>query len=472
MKNRVLQIGTILASASLIVVVGATLFASVRQYSETNLLNETLNSSGQDAEVPLSYETRIAKGDQLFEAGYYDLAANEYGLASKIDDEIVEAHMKLGKAYLKLGNYEQAVGEMDRAYEISATDETRTNYGIALVRSKNFELAKETLSGVNENYQSGVFELAMLNAYLGDYEAAKKGFEQAVKIGGPVPVEKIQEFQNAFTSYEAQEGGQTIYLRALLGKAFINAEEFPMAEELALQVLNEKNDYRDVWILLGYAELKTEKYAEAEDAFKEAKRLDAVKPETHYFLGMAHFEQAEYSEAVDSFELALLYGFQPESESYLKIAESQTFLGNNEDAVAAYEYLVKIDQNDVNLFVEPIRLTMDVLGDLDRALTLAGEATSYFPGEAQSHTLLAKVYVKRGELDLALTSVETALDIDPGFAEAHYALGEVKMAQGNSEDAKNEFKKAYELADSGSNLSVQAAEKYNALILSPLSPTP
>lgn len=465
MKRRALQFGIVFLSASLLVGAGVLLFTVTEELWSANVLNVELEEDDETAS--LSYETRVAKGDQLFAAGYYEMAASEYALAIKIEPNQEGAHTKLGKTYLELGNFEEAVHELDRAYELKPSDDTGANYAISLLRTQNYELAENVLSEASENHQLSRFVLGMLQSFLGNYEEAKTNFSAASGLSGPVLPANIQEFQNAFTAYEAQQGGQTVYLRALLIKAMVDAEEYPMAEALALQVLNEKNDYRDVWVLLGYSQMKLKKYSEAEDAFKQAKSLDAVKPETHYFLGMAHYEQGEYAEAVDSFELALLYAFEPESEAYLRLAESQTLLGNYEDALAAYEYLVKIDQSDVSIFVEPIRLAMDIVGDLDRALTLAGEAISYFPSEATSHHLLASVYLRRGELELASTSAETALDIDPNFAEAHFTMGEIWLAKENAESAKEEFKKAYELSKPGDALSVEAAEQYNALILSP-----
>ena len=462
MKKHALQLSLILLSVVALTAAGVSLFKAAQESGAANLFDST--PASQEESVPLSYETRISKGDQLYNAAFFDLAATEFALAIKIDDKQSEAHRKLGKTYWKLLKYSDALYELERAYELDPGDDNRSNYGLALIRTDNVELAKEILSKVGENHQSGQFILGLLFAYEGDYENAKIKFSKAGSLSGPILPALIQNFQNAFAAYEAQQGGQDIYLRALLIKAMVDAEEFPLAENLALKVLNEKNDYRDVWVLLGYSQLKMKKLSEAEDAFKEAKSLDAVKPETHYFLGITHYEQGEYSEAVDSFELALLYDFEPESEAYRKLAESQNFLGNFEDSLAAYEYLVKIDQSDVNLFAEPLRIAMDILGDLDRALTLAAESTSYFPGEAASHTYLANVYIKRGELDLALTAVDTALDIDPNSAEAHFTLGELKLAQGNNEEAKDEFKKSYELSKPGDALSVEAAERYNSLI--------
>ena len=462
MKKRAVQFGLISLSLVLLAGAGFGLFRAVRESGETNLFEAT--DAGEDQNVPLSFAARISKGNQLFNAGFFELAAKEFALALKIDETQPEAHRKLGKAYWELMKYEEALQEFKRSYELDPSDDNRSNYGLALMRTQNFEPAKDVLNQVNENHQAGQFALGMLLAYEGDYESAKSKFSKAAGLSGPVIPALIQNFQTAFSTYNSQQGGQDIYLRALLVKAMVDAHEFPLAETLALKVLNEKNDYRDVWVLLGYSQLKMKKLTEAEDAFKEAKNLDAVKPETHYFLGIAHYEQGEYSEAVDSFELALLYDFEPESEAYRKLAESQNFLGNYEDALAAYEYLVKIDQSDVTLFAEPLRIALDILGDLDRALTLASESTSYFPSNAESHTYLAEVYLKRGELDLAITAVDTALDIDPNSAEAHFTLGKVKLAQGDKEYAKNEFKTSYELSKPGGALSVEAAQQYNALI--------
>lgn len=468
MKTPAIQIGVITLSAVLLLTVGVLSAGVARQFMTADLLSETLTEP--DAELPLSYETRIEKGDQLFEAGYYELAASEYSIAVTIEDSAESAYTKLGKSYLKLGSYTEALASLKRAYELSPTDTTRTNYAIAMLRNKKFEEAQTLLNEGNFEHQATVFYQSLIQGYLSNYDEAQSKLEKAISLSGSVPTAYLQNFQSAFQSYNAQQGGQTIFLQALLTKALIDAEEYPLAEEMALKVLNTKNDYRDVWVLLGYSQLQMKKFTEAEDAFKQAKKLDAVKPETHYFLGVAHYEQAEYAEAVDSFELALLYDFAPESEAYLKMAQSQANLGNYEDALASYEYLIKIDSSSLSLFEEPLRIATEQLNDLDRALTLAEESTSYFPQEAESHAYLAEIYLKRGELEKAASTIEIAFDIDPDLAEAHFIAGQIRLAEKNLEGAKWEFKKAYELSKPGDELSVKAAEQYNALILT--APTP
>lgn len=463
MKKHAIQFGVIAASTSIVISLALLLFQVAGRFSMASLFQEAVEQTA-DTETPLSYETRISKGDRLFEAGYYELAANEYATALSIQQE-AEAYGKLGDTYLELREVTEALKAYRRAMELSPSDETRSDTAHALIQNKQWEQARALLKEVSENSQTGMFYSATLNAFFGDHDKAKEQFTRAAELSGTVVPAWIQNFQNAYASFGAQQNGQAIYLKALLIKALVDANEFALAEELSLQTLYEKADYRDVWILLGYAQLKQKKYAEAEDSFVQAKKLDAVKPETHYFLGLAQVEQNQYEAAVDSFELALLYGFEPESEVYKKMALSQTSLGNYEDALEAYEYLVKIDSTDIQIFIEPISIAMNILGDLDRALSLTQEMSSIFPNEVETYNLLAQVYFKRGEWEQAQSSIGTALDIDGNSAEAYYIKGEIERAQENNELAKEAFKKAYELSFPGESVNQKAAEAYNALIL-------
>ncbi|MFA5792958.1 MAG: tetratricopeptide repeat protein [Candidatus Gracilibacteria bacterium] len=323
--------------------------------------------------------------------------------------------------------------------------------------------ATSILADTNQNDQKTNFYKGLIFAYQENDTEAKNSFKKALQLSGETEPAIIQNFLNAYSDFELAQNGQRIYLNALLTKAYIDAEEYPMAIEMATKILNEKSSYRDVWILLGYANLKMETYAEAESAFTKAKSIDSVKPEIHYFLGLSRFMQNNWSGAVEELELAILYGFEPKSEAYQKMAESQNSLGNYQDALKAYEYLVNINQSSVGLFSEPIRIAIENVKDLDRALTLANLATTTFPGEALSWSLTAEVYLAKGELDSAENMIDTALGINSAFAKAYYIQGLIKEAKGELTEAKSSYKKAYELSPKADDLSAMSAIKYNAL---------
>jgi tetratricopeptide (TPR) repeat protein len=454
-KSNLIQAAII--AISLLILVAAVFFAfnyTAAQISSTNLFENTISNFNQVA-VPVNYETRIAKGDSLAKAGDLSLAATEYAFAINIQTENPEAYAKLGETYLLMNDSSNAVTQLQTALDLSPNNTSYTeSYGLALMRNNRFEEAAEVLD-------SDGFHSALLDFFQGNYSNSKSKLEKLT------PSTEIQNYLNAFASYNSQKEGQDLYLEALFTQALSDSEEYELAENLAIDILNNKNDYRDVWILLGYAQLKMEKYQESEDAFKQAKTLDSVKPETHYFLATAHFFQEEYPEAVAEYELALLYDFEPEEEAYSKIAESQLYLENYSEALEAYEYLVKIDHSSVEGFIRPVWISISELNDLDRALTIAEESVSYFPDEAMSHNLLAWVYVERNELDAAQIAAEKAIGLDSNLAAAHYNAGQVYQKQGNLDAAIKAYEAAHNIAGSEDSIGALAKEKYNFLITTP-----
>ncbi len=409
--------------------------------------------------VPVGYETRLLKGDQLMQTGQYSMAASEYALAIELQKENPEAYSRLGAAYTKLQQWEKAELTLEQAVVLAPQKESLVvEYALALTRNKKFQEARSVLEDLEES-QMSLFYLSVLESYYGDYDDAQKHLNGAAEMAGKLSKKTIESLQSAYARFNAQQAGQFIYLKALLAESFIDMELYPLAEELSLEVLNENKDYRDVWILLGYAQLKTQAYQEAEDAFKQAKRLDAVKPEIYYFLGNAHYFQEEYTEAAAAYELALLYGFQPEVEVYSKIAESYLFLGNYEEALVAYEHLIKINPDNIDTFIRPIWIALTQLRDLDRALSLSQSAVEQFPNQAMSHNLLGWTHLERGEWEEAEISIDKALKLDPNLAEAHYNKGLISEQKEDEEGALNSFKNAEALAEESNPIKEMAKQK-------------
>ncbi|MBT4384905.1 tetratricopeptide repeat protein [Candidatus Peregrinibacteria bacterium] len=433
--------------------------------AESNLFKSNLTGIEEIA-APVSYETRIAKGDQLVLNEYYTLAASEYALAIQLLEENPEGHSKLGETYLKLDEDLKAQEQFKRARELDPQNSHyATNYAISLIHSRNYEAASNIL---NEHPESGeaLFYSALLDGFNGAHEDAQKKLSKTNENENTVDSSTFQSVQNAYINYNSQQDGQEIYIEALLTNAFIDLEEFELAEDLARKTLEKEESYRDVWIMLGYALLKTKNFQESEDAFKAAKNLDSINPNTHYFLGSTHFEQNEFQDAVNSFELALLNGFEPQTEAYRLLAESYLELEQYEAALEAYEYLIKIDQTSIDLFVKPVWLSLDILKDLDRALSIAEESASLFPNESMSHNLLAWVHIQRDELPQAQNEIDKALTMDPKLPEAHFNKAMLEEKKGNTLDAHDSYKTAYELAGPDNSIKDLAAQKFNELSLS------
>lgn len=352
---------------------------------------------------------------------------------------------------------EMSLEEYAAAYALAPTADSAAPYAHALMTQEQWSDAEKVLDSVEEN-QKLLYEKALFDVMQNHLEEAKKAFKAAGS----------ENFLLTYENFEAAQGAETIYLQALLCKTLIDSKEFELAAILAKTVLTQKNDYRDVWMLLGYAKYTLENYKDAEDAFRQAKKIDSTKPEVHYFLGSTLMKTNKVEEAIDELELALLYGFEPAEEAYKKVAESYEFLEQWTDAVGAYEALLNLNPSSPNSFQKPIELCLKQLKDTVRALSLAQKAIVFFPGEALSHTLLAKVYLADAKIDLASQSIEAAFQMNSNLPLAHYLAGEIREAQNNVEGARWEFKKTFELTEENDPLHAAAAEKYN-LLTAPLN---
>ena len=462
MNARLTQFGIIAFSAILMVAVGLFAFQSLNQIAQTDLLGSEENAE----EGSLPYESRIKKGDAYFEGGFYEEAASEYAYAVQIEPNSVQGHLKLSRAYLGAHQYDKAELNAKTAYELEEPSaSTVALYAQTLLSTGKANDAKNLLDTF-ENPTQEVLYVRGLTA-LAQGEEAKAYFEQAITQSGSISPAEIQNFLTAYEIAGAAQGSDSHYLNALLAKALLDNGELVLAEQLALQTLKVKSDYRDVWMILGYTQLELGKLPEAEDSFRAAKKIDSVKPEVHFLLGNTHFLQKEYEDCIDEMELALLYNFEPASEAYKKMAESHNALGQYEEALAAYEAMVNVDPSSVGLFEAPVDLALNKVQNLDRAETLAQKAVDLFPGDALGHTLLAQVYLKKGTTDLALQSVQKAFSADSEYAEAHLVAGQIREAENNLEGAKWEYKKAFELSTSGDSVNTAAAENYNRLMTTP-----
>ncbi|QQR55206.1 tetratricopeptide repeat protein [Candidatus Peregrinibacteria bacterium] len=457
MNQRLSQLGIIGFSALLMMSVGLFAFQSLNKLSQSSILN-----ADEKAPTSLSYETRLQKGDEWFQAGHYTEAASEYAYAMQLEPEQAAPYLKLSTTYTASNDPTKAEENAKKAYELEAVPQNLATYAHALLNSGKINEAKALLESSSTPDQS----LAYVKGLLALAEGAdgKVFFQEALQLSGPVLPTKIQGFLSAYETYESAQGASQTYLSALLSKALLDANEPRLAQNMALSTLKIKSDYRDLWMILGYAQLELNQLAEAEDSFKAAKKIDSIKPEVHYLLGKTHYLQKEYDDCINEMELALLYNFEPAAEAYKKMAESHSALGQYNEALSAYEAMINVDPHSITLFKEPIRIATEEVKDLDRAQTLAQKGTNLFPSEALSHSLLASVHLKKEELEAAETSIQMAFKQNAKDPEAHLIAGLIREKQDNMEGAKWEYKKAFELSQAGDPINVSAAENYNRLM--------
>lgn len=427
-------------------------------------LQSNITQFDEVAIAPFNYQEHVLQGDALFSQGDYAGAAEQYAEAIPLQEDNPSAYAKLSLAQNEQGLYQEGWSNAKQAYTLAPGEaDYALNYGLALIRNKEFVQAERLFEAWPE-HPMAQFYSAVLSLREGDYQLSEKAFRalELEKLSS-IEAHAAESFLAVFNLFNQQEQGQVIYLEALLAKASLDIGEYQIAELLAERILQSEKNYRDAWNILGYSQFKMQAYQEAEDAFKESKRIDKSKSETHYFLGMTHAAQGEHQEAVRAFELALLYGFERETELYKKMAESQLIAGNTAEAVASMEHVLQVESESIYDFVEPIWLCLSELEDPRRALSLAQLGAEQFPDEAMAQNLLGWTLYENGDIEAAETALKRGLKINRLLPELHFNMGQIREKQGQMEAARDYFEESLRLSKPGSSIYSMATERLKTL---------
>ncbi len=412
-----------------------------------------------------TYDEYMSRGKLLEDNGYHALAVAEYESAAKLAPDNIEPLMEIGRIHLREADYLQSKVTFEQVLQI---DPDNIDAKIYLVRTyladRKIPEAQQIIDGLTEQNQSSKYYAGIIAAYLGDYDKSKSLLNEAVAIGTSDDITgKAHNFLSAFDEYDFNQGGSTTHLQTLLARSFNQTGEYNMAIPLLFEVIKEKKDYRDAWILLGYAYLNIGKFQDAVEALVEAKKLDPQKPETLFYLGLGYYGLNDLSSAASNLELAKQNGYQPAVQLDQKLSEIYLQLKDYNKAAQSYENVLSLNDENVYYYIKPIWIYLDRLNRPDKAMALAQKAYASHPGEAMSFNLLGWAAIGESKLKTAEDYLNKALTIDPHLDAIYLNFGILNEKKGDLPKAVAFYKKAFTMG-SGNSISAAAADHYNLLI--------
>jgi tetratricopeptide (TPR) repeat protein len=424
------------------------------------------------AEVNLTYDQRIEKGDYYAKQGYLIYASNEYVKAADLEPSRVEPYQKLASVHYDLMNYEKARANAETVlglrpedpqakYLLLLTDIRQSLFTDALTRIETLQLEGSTDPRLD--YYKGLILIT-----LGRHEEGKQSLSktESADVLDPALRANASKILSSYEEFAFAKSAEDLYLAELLARSFNLIGEYEMAVYKLKGILNERSDLRDSWILLGFSYLNLQKYLFAVTAFEHAYQIDPEWPATQYFLGIAYAELEKYPDAIQYLDFALKNGFTPKAVIWQKLADLYLETMEYAKSVEMYEYLLSNDSSDINAFVRPIWIYLDFMKNADSALKLADQAAAKFPEDPMSYNLLGWSQTGTGDYPLAETNLKKALALKPDFAAAWYNLGKLFEAMDSKDEALSAYQKAYE-HDSAGSIGNLAAKRYNFLITNP-----
>ena len=426
-----------------------------------------------DEDVNLSYDERLEKGDYYRDRGFLTFASNEYVRAANLEPDRVDPYLKLVETHFELRNYNKALSNAEMVLQLDPNHlETRFDMIRIYVKLSDFDTAKNLLDSYPALATADarvLYYQGLLSALFDSHDLASKLLKEAqVASADPELSNQISIILEAYQEFNFTQAAEELYLSELLARGFNKVGEYEMAIHLLKEVLRERGDLRDGWILLGFAYLNLEKYQFALTGFEKAYSLDSEWPTTQYFLGITHKELGHTEDSIVFFNLALSNDFEPHLVIYRHLADLYFESQDYERSVEAYEKVLEVSKEDISSFVRPVWLYLDFIKEPEKALKLAETAALSFPESAMSYNLLGWSYIGLEDEAKAERNLKKAIEIDPNLAAAHYNLANLYREQNRHDLALDTYQKAYSLDSSGS-IGNMAAQAYNELLKETLS---
>src|SRR3989339_634201 len=391
-------------------------FTSTTTELTTEIDNENTENSVTDTKIhtKISYEQHIQKGNLLSENNLDSLAIAEYENAIKENSSKAEPYFKIALIHKKNKDFEKALEFSEKAYITeNGNSEYQNLYIQNLIRTNKKDQALAFVLKINDSANSEtLYYKGIILALNENYEDSKKTFSKALELSSNADLSrKIQKFLDLYREFELTEGGQEIYRMALISQNLIQNEFYLPSIEILYEVIKEKYDYRDAWIMLGYSYLKTQNYFDAIEAFQTALDIDPVKAQTRYFLGLAYFGIENYHDAISNIEIALENGFQPKVEALQQLAEIAILNEEYEKAVESYKEVLIYKKRSIDIYIRPIWLLIEKLNQPEKAVDLASEAIEFSPDSALAYNLLGWAQTANGQYKNAYKNFEKAIEL-------------------------------------------------------------
>lgn len=414
----------------------------------------TGGSGKSSIERQKGFSERLAAGKAALATGEYAKAIPELSVAAAITPAEIEPLLLLAEAQVRIEQFERARENLIAAEKLDAVHpDIFILRGIIYLREGKFPLAEQLFAKAAEQ---GKFWQGLLAAFYDREKEARKLLELSSDT-------RAETMLSAFTEYESFPDSPKTHLDVLLARAMNEIGEYQLAAAKIKPVLATDPDYRDAWLLLGYAQFAQQQFGLAKSSWQTAYSLDPAKAETQYFLALVNFESGDFPQAEHFFLLARENRFSG-TELMRKLAETYFEQGKfREAAETLVEQLRDNEAATVEEFMRPIYLYLENVGDGLTAWDLAQDALIRFPESSLAYNFAGWVSLENDYLREAYDYLQKSIALNRELPWSHFNLGRYFERAGDISSALAAYRQTYTLDPAG-KIGSLAATRHNELL--------
>lgn len=367
----------------------------------------------------------------------------------------------LGEAYAASGQVDKAISQFSEAVKL------RPAYGPPKIALARISLAKGEF-GKAKNYAEEVIKTQpnLVVPYLlraasmmgiNDFRAARAELEEVLKRKSDLRDarymlaqvnmldRKLDSAEDGFRALVSEGDMRGVFglVDVMVAQKKADAAAEMLRGELAK---NEKLDKRVGYVralrtALAMVAVQGKRYDEAISQYQELAKEDGSGADIFMRLGDAQTRAQKYQDAYNSFEKAK--GLLPNSPApVLNMAMALDALGQKRETKPLYEQVLKLDPNNAYALNNLAFWMVENNGDLDLALTYAQKAKQLLPQNPDVADTLGWVYIKKNLADDAIRIFADLVKQRPKHVTWRYHLALALAQKGDKLQAKKELQEA------------------------------
>jgi len=221
------------------------------------------------------------------------------------------------------------------------------------------------------------------------------------------------------------------------GLSFLSKDDCQRALPYFQKATDADNAYAEAWAQAGFCHEKLGRHSEAIEASKKAV---SIRPsaESYFNIGLANYYLKQYREAEQAYRQAIKLDPYNAADAYYALGLTYRDWGQFDDEVAAYKHAIRLRPDYASAY--------ERLGQRYLQLKKYGDAIEAFkqlamlkPGDANAQNNLGETYAAAGRNDEGVEAFRQAIRLQPDLGKAYFNLGKTLLARGERDGAIEQY---------------------------------
>jgi tetratricopeptide (TPR) repeat protein len=384
--------------------------------------------SGCSSDPKVRRQKFLDNGNKLYAKGEFKQAALYYRRALREDAQFADAYYRMGLTSVKLGNWSDAIGNLQRAFTL---DPKNTDAGAKLAeiymiataqepkRAKQFSVEIRDVSDKLLQRDPKSFDGLRLAAFLDLVE-------------GKLP-EAIAKYRAANESKPNQPE-----VTIILADTLMKNKQAPEAEKLALEQIEQKKESLPFYDLLYAMYMGSKRVDEAEKIIR--KKIDNTGSPEYKLQLASHYFITQNRTAMEA-SLREVSGNEKVKQSYARVGDFYFSLRENTKARQEYETGLKSGQ-DKEVYLKRLVQLNVAENKIAEATQLAEEILKGNSKDPEAKAMISALQVSSGNIDQinkAITDLTALVRQHADNHIMHYELARALMTKAAKENNRSDL---------------------------------